>query len=37
MEEGGAEAVEEIGEDAFRDFNSRRDDQSELPPGEDDL
>jgi hypothetical protein len=37
VEEGGVEEVEEIGEDAFGDFDSGRDDQSELPPGENDL
>ena len=37
MEKEGAEEVEEVREDAFGDFNPGRDNQSELPPGENDL
>ena len=37
MEEEGAEEVEKVREDAFGDFDSGRDNQSKLPPRENDL
>jgi hypothetical protein len=37
VEGDGAVEVEEVGEDTFGDFDSRRDDQPELQAREDDL